>query len=147
VLAHTSRQLWSWLTWDVRQIMKHFALIAFVILLSGCVSYYRNYNYDIYHVSDDLSYASVFFWGDHYAPNWEEKAKETARKIFTSEAAHFHLAGEITFDGRPQRFEMGGISVHAFIGRSVSADEATRIKSEINLKSPRERGKARLPAE
>jgi len=127
--------------------MKQFALIAFVIVLSGCVSYYRNYDYDIYRVSDDLSYASVFFWGDHYASNWEEKAKETAKKMLASEAAHFHLSGEITFDGRPQQFEMGGISVNAFIGRSVSADEATRIKAQINYRSPREHGKAKLPAE
>ena len=120
------------------------ALALVVVLLTGCVSFYRSYNFDIYRVSDDLSYVSVYFWGQQFVPGWEGKAEEAAKKMVAHEAARNHLLGEITLDGRPQPWEGSGISINAFVGRALSPEEAMRIKKMIDYRSPTFRGKAKI---
>lgn len=120
------------------------ALALALVLLTGCASFYRSYNFQIYHVSDDLSYVSVYFWGQQFVPGWEEKAVEAARKMVAYEAGRNHLSGEISLDGRPQPWEGSGISMSAFVGRALSPEEAMRIKKAIDYRSPVLRGKGRL---
>jgi hypothetical protein len=127
--------------------MKKLASALSVLLLAGCVSAYRNYNYDVYPVSDDLTYVRVFFWGEQFVPGWKEKAQEAARRMIEHEVARHQLVGKISIVPEPLTSEMGGIAVDAFVGdgRAYTPEEAREIKRRIHFDAPHPMGKAKLP--
>ena len=110
--------------------MKALSFFALFLLLTGCATYYQSYDYSIDRYPADIYGVHVYLWGDHYAPDWEDKARAIAIKMMRRELEAHGLSQERVVITEVVRMEGGGIFVYGFAGSAKELDQWTPSRLE-----------------